>query len=84
MNLVSYKEFQKNYQDLKMLNLETFVQVKPKFFRKTTLKSSTKTKFATAIKTLSIIFAMFGKFGSAICTSSIYTITVELYPTVLR
>jgi len=36
------------------------------------------------IKTLSIIFAMFGKFGSAICTSSIYTITVELYPTVLR
>ena len=42
------------------------------------------TNFSTAIKILSIIFAMFGKFGSAICTSSIYTITVELYPTVLR
>lgn len=37
-----------------------------------------------SLKTLSVVFAMVGKVGSSICNAGIYTVTVELFPTVLR
>ena len=36
------------------------------------------------MKTLGVVFALLGKFGSSVSSSGIYTVTVELFPTVLR